>query len=186
MILTIKQLLLGVTGILPAWWFKMALGSFSISLCVNAAVTGLLVLKIVLLHRAFVKSGTRTRRLYDLRPLISILIESGMFTFVAQTIWVIFVRLQSDGNPGFSAVVTPTTMIYAGIFLSNVRIISLNVSQGLTPTIVLVRAAAGRSYDTTFVKSDLEFCDLRTQAESAVTNPNLGSRLKTENIVQSH
>lgn len=112
MTLTIKYLAIGATGAPPAWWFKMALASFSISLCVNAVVTGLLVLKIVLLHRSQQRLGPVLQGLYQLRPLISIVVESGMFTLVAQTLWVVFVQLQTKGNPGFGAIVGSTTMIY--------------------------------------------------------------------------
>jgi hypothetical protein len=149
---TIEQGIVGL-GVVPNWFLRMALGSFSISLCVNAVVTGLLVLKIVRIHRELVSIGPRTRGMYNLRPLISIIIESGMFTFVAQTLWVVFVRLESDGNTGFGAVDSPTTMIY-----------------GITPTLVLVRAAMGRSYDTTVIESNIEFSTRQGNIDNGVAN----------------
>ncbi|KDR77490.1 hypothetical protein GALMADRAFT_1326228 [Galerina marginata CBS 339.88] len=138
----------------------MAVGSFSISLAVNAIVTSLLVLKIVLLHRELGGSGLRTEGMYELRPLISIIIESGMFTFVAQTIWVVFVRLEIDGNTGFGAVISPTTMIY-----------------GITPTIVLVRAAMGRSYDLTVIRSAIEFSPQQGNTNNSVADVSFGAHM---------
>ncbi|KDR77496.1 hypothetical protein GALMADRAFT_138599 [Galerina marginata CBS 339.88] len=155
-------------GAFPNWFFKLGVGSFSISLCVNAVVTSLLVLKIVRLHRELASGGPRTRGMYELRPLISIIIESGMFTLVAQTLWVVFVQLESDGNPGFGAIIGPTTMIY-----------------GITPTLVLVRAAAGRSYNPTVVESTIEFSPRRENADNAVASVNLSQSSKTLNVTQS-
>lgn len=94
----------------------MALASFSISLCVNAVVTGLLVFKIISIHRYNNREApTVVNGSYQLRPLISIIIESGMFTLVAQTLWVVFVQLETKGNPGFGAIVGSTTMIYVSV-----------------------------------------------------------------------
>ena len=95
----------------PTWFFPMGVASFSLSLTVNTIVTGLLVLKLVLLHREIRHSlpDSSTHKGYDLLPVISVLIESGMFTFIGQLVWVVLFRLQS---PGFNAVGSPITMIY--------------------------------------------------------------------------
>ena len=95
----------------PTWFFPMGVASFSLSLTVNTIVTGLLVLKLVLLHREIRRSlpDSSTHKGYDLLPVISVLIESGMFTFIGQLVWVVLFRLQS---PGFNAVGSPITMIY--------------------------------------------------------------------------
>jgi len=94
-----------------------------------------------------------------------------MFTFIAQTIWVVFVWLESEGKLiGFGVVVSPTTMIY-----------------GITPTIVLVRAAMGRSYDTTVIQSAIEFTlsDNGGQAHNSVTNASFDQSHQTINLTRS-
>jgi len=120
----------------PTWFFPMGVASFSLSLTVNTIVTGLLVLKLVLLHREIRRSlpDSSTHKGYDLLPVISVLIESGMFTFIGQLVWVVLFRLQS---PGFNAVGSPITMIY-----------------GITPTIIIVRVSKKTSYDNQHVKPE--------------------------------
>ncbi|KAF8801570.1 hypothetical protein BYT27DRAFT_7198123 [Phlegmacium glaucopus] len=115
---------------IPPWFLPMGVASFSLSLTVNTIVTGLLVLKLVLLHREVTRAlptSSIHRGGQGLFPLISILIESGMFTFIGQLVWVVMFRLQ---NTGFNSVGSPITMIY-----------------GITPTIIIVRVAMGTSYD---------------------------------------
>ena len=77
----------------PDWYFSAVTAFFFLSLAVNALVTGLIVYRIINVYndiRGFnnvhsnpnshgSSSGQR-----DLYPLISILIESGLITFVAQ------------------------------------------------------------------------------------------------------
>lgn len=114
---------------IPTWFFPMGVASFSLSLTVNTIVTGLLVLKLILLHREVTNAlpTSSIRRGNELLPIISLLVESGMFTFMGQLVWVVLFRLQ---NTGLNSVGSPITMIY-----------------GITPTVIVVRVAMGTSYD---------------------------------------
>lgn len=93
----------------PPGTISLGTSSICISLALNALVTGLLVLKNPLVHRqcrrAMAQDG---RRLYDLQvsPVISILIETGMMTFVSQLIFIIVFGLQNG-----SAIVVGSPMV---------------------------------------------------------------------------
>ncbi|KDR76867.1 hypothetical protein GALMADRAFT_155579 [Galerina marginata CBS 339.88] len=115
-------------------FYALGLASFILSLAVNAIVTSLLVLRLALIHRELVQllGGNQKQRL-NLRPLIAMLVESGMFTFIAQLIWLVFFRLQTTSvSHGFSVVSDSVVMIY-----------------GITPTIVIVRVSMSTSYENT-------------------------------------
>ena len=99
---------------LPHWTFPLAISSFCISLALNTIVTGLLVLRIAMVHTRFRRAmANAERRPYDLQvsPIISILIETGMMTFVSQLLLVIVFGLQS-----VTAIIigSPMIMIYVG------------------------------------------------------------------------
>jgi hypothetical protein len=75
----------------PDWYFSAVTAFFFISLGVNALVTALLVYKIVNVYndiQGFNNSNVQSRPngngRRNLSPLISILIESGLLTFVGQ------------------------------------------------------------------------------------------------------
>ena len=74
--------------ILPAWYFSAVTAFFFLSLAVNTLVTALIVYRIITVYndiRGFNTGGSQSSVLgLDLSPLISILIESGLMTFVAQ------------------------------------------------------------------------------------------------------
>ena len=98
----------------PPWTISLAISSICISLALNALVTGLLVLRITLVHRQTRRAMAQAdQRLYDLQvsPVISILIETGMITFVSQLIFVIVFGLQ---NACAIAVGSPMVMVYVG------------------------------------------------------------------------
>ena len=82
---------------LPEWYFSAVTAFFFLSLAVNALVTGLIVYRIINVYndiRGFSTNlnnnnsnsgyGGSTTGQRNLYPLISILIESGLITFVAQ------------------------------------------------------------------------------------------------------
>jgi len=121
------------TYVYPAWFFQVGVASFSVSLAVNALVTGLLVLKLILIHRELTRTAVGPTR--DLRPLISFLVESGMFTFVGQLIWVVLFKLQDTGRNSMDSTVT--------------------ILYGITPTIVIVRVAMGASYENNTMKAPI-------------------------------
>lgn len=81
---------------LPAWTTPLAISSLCISLALNTIVTGLLVLRIAMLLMWSRRSRVQAdRRLYDISPVISILIETGMVTFVSQLLLVVLLGLRS-------------------------------------------------------------------------------------------
>ena len=91
----------------PSWYDSAVTGFFFISLGVNTLTTALIVYKIVTVYneiRGFNTSsnvgnsahGTGQRDLY---PLISILIESGLITFVAQLTQSIMYKAAADAFP---------------------------------------------------------------------------------------
>ncbi|KDR68914.1 hypothetical protein GALMADRAFT_145933 [Galerina marginata CBS 339.88] len=132
----------------PVWFFPMGTASFSISLSVNTIVTALLIWKLVQAHGE-VPAG---KGKHNLRLLISMLIESGMLTFVSQLTWVVLFQIQ---NNGLSAWGSPLTMIY-----------------GITPTVVLVRVSMGRSnnqMNTTAVHSSMHFTRTRMGDNSDIS-----------------
>ena len=73
----------------PAWYFSAVTAFFLLSLLVNAVATTLIVYKIITVFNSIqefnVSNGSRSGQ-RNLSPIVSILIESGMITFVAQLI----------------------------------------------------------------------------------------------------
>ena len=103
-------------------WFQSAVTSFfSLSLGVNTLVTGLIVYKIVAVYRDIrgFKSGGFQASTYgngqrNLYPLISILVESGLITFVGQLTQSIMYKTTT---PGFPLVAGSVVMLYVRAFL---------------------------------------------------------------------
>jgi hypothetical protein len=86
--LQIKELTHNVTD-LPAWYDSAVTAFFFLSLAVNALVTALIVYRIITVYNTIQgcdSSDSQGSMLgnRDLSPLISILIESGLITFVGQ------------------------------------------------------------------------------------------------------
>ena len=98
---------------LPAWWVPMGVTAFSLSLGVNAIVTGLLVLKITLEYRQ-TKCSNHLDWRRNIVPIIAILIETGLMTFVGQLAWTISYGLESNV---FSLVAGVVIMLYVGVNL---------------------------------------------------------------------
>ena len=121
----------------------------------NTLVTALIVYKIVTVYRdirGFNTSNTQTsaygnhdgRR--DLYPLISILVESGLITFIGQLTQSVMYKTATDAFP---LVAGSVVMLYVR-FLLIVDLVSgfhLLVSQGISTTVVLVRVEMGVTYD---------------------------------------
>jgi len=119
----------------------MGVTAFSLSLAVNAIVTGLLILKIVLEYRK-TQTSNRVHWRKNIMPIVAILIETGLMTFVGQLAWTISYSLQSNV---FGLVGGVVVMLY-----------------GLSPTIIHVRAALGSSYEVSGlsgVESAVHFAD---------------------------
>lgn len=99
---------------LPPWTIPLAVSAICISLVSNAIVTGLLVLRIALVHRRYrqdIAHAGRRLHAFQASPIISILIETGMMTFVSQLIVIIAFGLQ---NAYALVVASPMIMIYVG------------------------------------------------------------------------
>lgn len=100
--------------IVPRWTIILAISSICISLASNALVTGLLVLRLTLVHRqcrrAMAQAG---RRPHDIQvsPVIMILIETGMMTFVSQLAFVIVLGFRNASAVVFGS---PMVMVYVG------------------------------------------------------------------------
>ncbi|KDR84559.1 hypothetical protein GALMADRAFT_206125 [Galerina marginata CBS 339.88] len=124
----------------PEWFTPLGIASFSISLGVNAVVSSLLTLKLYTLHKGMTRTWMAAvgRGKINLLPVISMLIESGMFTFIAQVIYVVFFSL---GSNIFLCIGTPIAMVY-----------------GITPTLLVVRISM-RNIDNRITKfeSDIQF-----------------------------
>ena len=91
----------------PSWFTPIGTLSFSLSLAVNAILSGLLVFKIA--KTALALGDSRGRGMTDMRPIISMLVESGLIFFMAQLVWVVCFTVESVG---FYLVGGPITMIY--------------------------------------------------------------------------
>ena len=84
---------------------SLVLSFFSLSLAENALVTGLLIFKILTVYRDLHWQGLETRVRYanglgrDITPIISILIESGVITFVAQLVQTLMFKLDNTSYP---------------------------------------------------------------------------------------
>ena len=132
----------------PDWYFGAVVAFFSISLAVNALVTGLIVYKIVSVYRnSRGISRTPGNGQRDLSPLISILVESGMITFAAQLVQSVMYKVDPADFPIISGLVV---MLYVRVscqLLIGVFSSYSSTAQGISPTIVLVRVEMGVSYD---------------------------------------
>ena len=96
----------------PGWFTPIGTLSFSLSLAVNAILSGLLVFKIAKISLAL--GDSRGEGMTDFKPLISMLVESGLMFFMAQLVWVICFTVESVG---FYLITGPITMIYVRDYL---------------------------------------------------------------------
>ena len=121
----------------------------------NTLTTALIVYKIVTVYndiRGFSNSGNSGNSGYgtgqrDLYPLISILIESGLVTFVGQLAQSIMYMAAPDAFPLVGGVVV---MLYVRAFLFDFGVPNIHTScsqQGISTTVVLVRVEMGITYD---------------------------------------
>jgi hypothetical protein len=124
----------------PDWYLSAVTAFFFISLGVNALVTALIVYRIISVYndiRGFntgiVRASAHGNGQRDLYPLISILIESGLLTFVGQLAQSIMYKSAGDAFPLVGGCVV---MLY-----------------GISSTVVLVRVELGISYDNNTTKA---------------------------------
>ena len=149
---------------LPEWYFSAVTAFFFLSLAVNALVTGLIVYRIINVYndiRGFSTNlnnnnsnsgyGGSTTGQRNLYPLISILIESGLITFVAQLAQTIMYKSATAAFPlvGGSVVVlyVRELLFFSMSFLGNDNLPFFFFQQGISTTVVLVRVDTGVSYE---------------------------------------
>ena len=90
----------------PEWYLSAVTAFFFLSLVVNAVATGLIVYKIVSVYRDIrgfdtgsVQNSAHGNGRRDLYPLISILVESGLITFVGQLAQTVLYKANNDAFP---------------------------------------------------------------------------------------
>ena len=138
---------------LPDWYLAAVTAFFFLSLGVNALVTALIVYRIMTIYneiRGFntsnIQASAHGNGRRDLNPLISILIESGLITFVGQLAQSIMFRFAGDTFPLISGCVV---MLYVRA-LCRLLIWCFNhllITQGISMIVVLVRVETGVSFD---------------------------------------
>ena len=103
---------------MPVWYSSAVVAFFALSLVANALLTGLIVYKIIGIYRDIQGFSGEThtdcdgRGPRDLYPLISILAESGMITFVAQLLQTSMYKTTFDG---FRIVNGSVVMLYVRV-----------------------------------------------------------------------
>ena len=97
----------------PDWYFSTVVSFFSASLAVNALVTGLIIYKILTVYRGFQSRVGHTGLGRDISPVISIVIESGVITFVAQLVQTLMFRFANTAHP---IIVGLVAMLYVRAF----------------------------------------------------------------------
>ena len=129
----------------PDWYFSTVVSFFSVSLAVNALVTGLIIFKTFTVYRRAAHAGRRRR---DMALFIPILIESGLITFVAQLVQTLMFKF---ANTAYPIIVGLVVMLYVRVLLSIVDLMGFDyiylIVQGISTAIVLVRVEMGLTYD---------------------------------------
>ena len=92
--------------------FPIGLASLSVSLALNAILTGLLVFKIA--KASLTLRHARARVMADFTPLISIIVESGLVLFMAQL--VLLICFSTEGS-AFNVTSGAIGMIYVRAYL---------------------------------------------------------------------
>ena len=140
----------------PHWSITLTITGLAVSMVVNAVVTSLIVFRIFKVFQE-VKPTPDERILgatgrSKLRPTIFILIESGMILFSIQLVRLVVVSLVAcTSSTGSNKADTFIIGIHEMLTVSIGSDISTfyfvdNVGQGITPTIILVRASMGLSF----------------------------------------
>ena len=111
----------------PPWYGRAVTAFFTLSLSVNTLVTPLIVYKIVTVYhdiRGFDNRNVQTRAYgsgqRDLYPLISILVESGLMTFVGQLTQSI---MYETTIPGFPLISGSVVMLFVRASFSIVGLV---------------------------------------------------------------
>jgi len=120
----------------PGWVYPMTITSFAMSLTVNALVTGLIVFRITKVYWQVVKPAVAGKTFgatggSRLRPVIFILIESGMALLCMQLAQMVLNVVQTK-----TAIIVDQPVAYI-----------VQMLNGITPTIIQVRVSMGLSFD---------------------------------------
>jgi hypothetical protein len=137
----------------PEWYFSAVTAFFFLSLGVNTLVTALIVYRIIIVYndiRGFNISSIRAHGgngRHDLNPLISILIESGLITFIGQLTQSVMYKSATVQFPLVGGCVVMLYVSASIVDLVSFFHLVLFITQGISTTIVLVRVEMGISYD---------------------------------------
>ena len=97
-------------------YITIALSSFSLSLAENALATGLVIFKILIVYRDIRELESRVGYVNglgrDVVRIISILIESGVITFIAQLVHILMYRFDITAYPIIGG---PVVQIYVRV-----------------------------------------------------------------------
>ena len=107
--------------VFPSWYGPAVVAFFSLSLAANAVATGLIVFKIFMVYRELQTVKNRAgfangRGSFDRYPILSILVESGLVTFVGQLVQTVLFKNDNAMFPIVSGIVV---MLYVRASCSN-------------------------------------------------------------------
>ena len=137
--------------LIPDWYISATTAFFVLSLGVNAVTTALIVYRIMTVYNSLrgfnVNSSSygNGQHNLNLNTLISILIESGLITFVAQLAQSILYGYE-PAHEGTSLVSGCVVMLYVRLPLFWLSYSHLLFTQGISTAIVVVRVEMGISY----------------------------------------
>ena len=133
-------------------YISLVTSFFSLSLAENALVTGLIITKILTVYRDI--QGLESRVGYanglgrDIIPIIYILIESGVITFMAQLVQTLMYKFANNAYPVLAG---PIFQLYVRSFTVNCCFNGFDyiypIIQGISMAIVLLRVEMGLTYE---------------------------------------
>ena len=140
---------------LPEWYFSAVTAFFFISLGVNTVTTGLILYRIITvynnnreLNNSSVWSSAHGNGQFNISPLISILIESGLVTFIGQLTQCIMYKSAPLAFPLVGGIIV---ILYVRLHVVFFLLILLSydshllITQAISTTVVLVRVDMGIS-----------------------------------------
>ena len=142
----------------------MALSLFSLSLAENALVTGLLIFKILRIYRDIRELESRIGYANglgrDVVRIITILLESGVITFIAQLVHTLMYRF--DLTTAYPIIGGPVVQIYVRGYTVNCwfhdfQLYLYPIVQGISMAIVLLRVEMGITYEVDNITSIIRF-----------------------------
>ena len=144
-------------------YFSLVLSFFSLSLAENALVTGLLIFKILTVYRDIRELERRigyTNGLgREVVRIMTILLESGVITIMAQLVQTVMFKLDNTSYPIIGG---PVIQIYVRVLQSivDLKVFCLYIypiMQGISMAIVLLRVEMGLAYEVDNIASNIRF-----------------------------